>query len=135
ARVRYRGDGQDERRGLLRGRGVPAWRAKPVLRLRGVAGADHPEYALDRPRPRALGPERPPRLPATPPRDARPGDASRPDPPALRGAPAHGRGLRPRHEPDERGHEVVGRRNAAALGRLPQDLEGHRDVHEPDPWR
>ena len=49
------GTGKKQRRGAFRGCRLPPRRALPVFRFRGIASADRPQYAIDRPRLRAMG--------------------------------------------------------------------------------
>ena len=58
--VRHR---QDQRGGAFRGCRLPPRRALPVFRVRGIAAADRPQHALDRHRPRAVGPQGPAAIP------------------------------------------------------------------------
>ena len=80
---------------------LPARRAVPVLRLRGVARADHPQHALHRPRPGSrgsnAGPAAFPRRAAHP---LRAGDAPGDHAQAGERVQAHGRGRRPGDQPD-----------------------------------
>ncbi len=54
-RLRHRGDREDQRCRPVRRCGLPARRARPVFRLRGIPQPDHPQHALPRHRPGALG--------------------------------------------------------------------------------
>ena len=55
AGVRHGRHRQDAARGALRDARLPARRALPLLRVRGIAGPDRAQHALDRHRPRARG--------------------------------------------------------------------------------
>src|SRR5947208_5932589 len=119
---------------LFRSR-VPARRALPVLRLRGVREPDHPEHAVDRHRPRALGAPGPAAR-ARPAADGpRPGSAPGHDAPADRRLEAS-RGRRgPRHEHDRGRHRDRSEGHARAAHRFHEAPADHRALYLTDRGR
>ena len=111
---------------------VPAGRALPVLRLRGVAEPDHAQHAVDRHRPRALdapGPAARPRPAADGPR---PGSAPGRDAPADRRLAASGGRRGPGHQHDRGRQRDRSEGHARAAHRFHEAPADHRALHLPD---
>ena len=118
----YGGHRQEQRGGTLRQRRLRARRERCLyLRLRGIASADHPEHAVDRYRPGAMGQEG---LAAIP-RDAvhvlRPGDASGHDSQAHQGVQTGRRRPRSHRQSDNGGHRAGHDGHADAPDGFPED--------------